>query len=153
MAGLLYFRRQHMAATGAKPAFGTLLKIGDGGGTEIFTTIAEVTKITPPQGTRDTIEATTMESPSGFKEFIKGLAAAGDVSVEGNYTSVATQDSLRTDFVSGTTRNFQLSIQTSTPEVWSFSAIITNYGLGEMDPNGKYTFKATMKITGLVTVA
>jgi hypothetical protein len=138
-----------MPATGAKPAFGALLTISISG---TPTTVAEITKITPPGQKRDVIEATNMESPSGAKEYIKGLFDAGEVGVEGNYTSVASQDALRTDFVAGTLQAFTITIPVSTPETWSFSAIITEYGLGEMTPDGKLTFKATLKISGVITV-
>lgn len=138
-----------MAVTGAKPAFGALLTIAISG---TPTTVAELTKISAPDQTRDVIEATHMESPSGAKEYIKGLFDAGEVSIEGNYTSVASQDALRTDFVLGTLQAFTITIPLASTETWAFNAIITKYGLGELDPNGKVTFKATLKISSIITV-
>lgn len=145
-----------MANTAAKSGFGTLLKIGDGGGTEVFTTIAEIKQIQGPKEKADTYDATNMNSPStgtsGFREFVPGLIDAGEIVITGNYTSVASQDALRTTFWNGTLRNFQMLVPLAVPETWSFAAIVTAHEL-ILSHDAAMSFTATLKISGVPTVA
>ena len=46
----------------AVSSYGTLLKIGDGGGTEVFTPLAEVKSIEGPDMETDIIDVTTHSS-------------------------------------------------------------------------------------------
>ncbi len=55
---------------------GALLQLSDGGGTPVYTTIAEVTGITPLDLERDPIDVTSHDSGSGGREFIVGLLKA-----------------------------------------------------------------------------
>jgi len=54
-------------ATSAVAAFGTLLKIGDGGGPESFTTIAEVRTLGGPELSRDTVDVTSHDSTANWE--------------------------------------------------------------------------------------
>ena len=66
-------------------AFGTLLKVGDGGGTEVFTTIAEVKEISGPSISVDTVELTTHSSSGAWKEYLPTLIDAGEVTFDVNF--------------------------------------------------------------------
>lgn len=72
-------------ATSARIGYGTLFASGNGASPEVFTTLGEVTAITPPGWSRDTVDATHMQSPGAHREFIAGLADAGEVSMDVNY--------------------------------------------------------------------
>lgn len=74
-----------MPASGAKSGFGTLIELSDGGGTPVFTPIAEVVSIKAPGGKRTMIDATHMESPDGCREFIGGLLDRGEVEIGINF--------------------------------------------------------------------
>lgn len=77
----------------AVAGYGTLLKLGDGGGPETFTTIAEVKDVTGPGMEADTIESTNHSSPNGWKEYLAGMLDAGEVTFSVNFIpSDATQD-------------------------------------------------------------
>lgn len=147
-----------MSASAAKSGYGTLLKIGDGGGSEVFTTIAEVKQVQGPKGKAGTSDVTNMDSPTNsggtapFAEFISTVIDAGEITINGNYTSVATQDSLRTTWMNGTKRNFQLVVPVSSPETWSLAAIVTAYEL-TLPHDGAMAFSATLKISGVPTIA
>lgn len=146
-----------MSTTAAKSGFGTLLKIGDGGGGgEVFTTIAEIKQIQGPKQKADAYDATNMGSPttgtSGFREFVPGLVDAGEITISGNYTSVASQDSLRTTFWNGTLRNFQMVVPLAVPETWSFAAIVVAHEL-TLPHDGAMAFTATLKLSGVPTIA
>lgn len=66
-------------------AYGSLLQLGDGGSPEAFTSIAEITKLTPPNETRDAIEVTHTTSTDGRREFIPGWRDSGEISFEANW--------------------------------------------------------------------
>ena len=71
-------------ATSARIGYGTLFASGNGASPEVFTTLGEVTAITPPGWSRDTVDATHEQSPGAHREFIAGLADAGEVSLDIN---------------------------------------------------------------------
>lgn len=72
-------------STNAMLGYSTLFKTGNGATPEVFTTVSEVTNITPPSISRDAPDATHEESPDGWREFIGGLKDGGDVSIDMNF--------------------------------------------------------------------
>jgi len=66
-------------------AYGSLLQIGDGATPEVFTAVAEITDLTPPNMARDSIEVTGYSSTSGYREFIAGWRDGGEVSLTANW--------------------------------------------------------------------
>lgn len=119
-----------MSTTQGTSGFGTLLKIGDGGGTEVFTAIAEVKSISGPSLSLETIDATHMSSPSGHREVLPSFKNAGEVSFDVNFLpGVGTQASLFTDWTNRTLRNFQLAFPDENDTVWSFAAYVTGLSI------------------------
>lgn len=138
----------------AVAATGTLLKIGDGGGPEAFTTIASVKDITGPGFTTDIIDVTSHDS-AGYHEKLPTLKDAGQVTFTLNFNNHATQGfstGLYADWVNKTLRNFQLVIPTTVAKTGSFSAYVTN-----IQPNlpvaDALTWDVTLDISGGVTWA
>jgi predicted secreted protein len=138
----------------ARSGFGTLLKMGDGGGPETFTTIAEVSNVTTPSFTRDTIDATHHTSPGGVREFIGSLVDPGEVTIDMNWIpSDPTQDQttgLLKAALDGNTRNFRLVIPASPAVTWNFKGIVTGFS-GATPMDDKMTASVTMKVSGLPT--
>ncbi|MCZ2155741.1 MAG: hypothetical protein LC114_17890 [Bryobacterales bacterium] len=66
-------------------AYGSILQLGDGATPEVFTAIAEITELTPPQMSRDDIDVTSHQSSDGYREFISGLRDSGEVSFKANW--------------------------------------------------------------------
>ena len=111
--------------TKAKSTKNLRLQIGDGLGSETFTTIGEVIQAMSPSETAEQLEATSFDSTS--KEYIAGLSDSGEMSFEVNFVgSNAQQQQLRTDLRAGTTRNFKIiaNDHASSPTTVSFAAII-----------------------------
>lgn len=128
--------------------------IGDGASPEVFTPLAEVTAITPPGISRDMPEATHMQSPEGWREFIMGLKDGGEVSLELNFINQASPTGnaavLMAEFDKTTTGNYQIEFpDTST---WSFTGGCTGF---EPDAplDDRMTASATFKITGKPVLA
>lgn len=140
-------------STLALPAKGTVLKVGDGAGSEVFTPIGEGINIVGPNYSQSPIEATNHDSPSFFEEFIAGKRAAGEVTIEANYIVGATpqQVGLLADLIAGTKRNFKLVRPTSTTETVSFSAYVKGVVV-DHPYNGKLGWKCSLQITGLPVV-
>lgn len=138
----------------AKHAYQTLLKIGDGGGPEVFTTVAEVVNIGGPSLSADVIDVTSHDSPGAHREKIAGLLDAGEVSLELNFIpTAATQGNvsgLLRDYRNRNVRNFQLVFPGGT--TWAFAALVTNYEPGA-NVEDKLSLSVTLTVTGQPTLA
>lgn len=130
-------------------AFGTQLLRGDGGTPEIFTAIANVTSISGPGLSRETIDVTAHDSPDGWMEFLGGLKDAGEVSADINYDP-SKHDTLVADFDDDEPRNYQLVFPDST--TWSIQAILTGFE-PEAPYDDKLAASLTFKVTGKPTLS
>ena len=139
--------------TSAMNAHGTLLKLGDGGGSEVFTTIAEVLDISGPGLARGVLDATS-HSSGGWKEKIAGIKDGGQVSFDINWVpNNATHGSstgLISFFEADVARNFKLVENTAPPLTWSFSALVVNFNSAK-PVDGVRKGSITLEITGSVT--
>lgn len=71
---------------------GTLLQVGDGGTpTEAFTTIARLSEIGELGGDVDDIDITNHDTAFPVREYIRGLAEPGEMSITGIWIADATQ--------------------------------------------------------------
>ena len=133
--------------TAAKSAFGTSL-------TWNSQTVAQITNIGGVEITVDMLDATNHQSTSGFKEFIAGLADAGEVSIEGDfkYDDTNGQIAMCTDAAAKTSRTAVI-IFPSSIATWTFTAFITKIKVGDNPIDGKIPFSASLKITGVPTLA
>lgn len=135
-------------------AHGTLFKKGDGGGPEVFTTIAEVKNISGPGMTRETFDLTTHSSTGAAREFGVGLIDNGEVTLDMNFVPTnATQDhstGVIKDFTDGTKRNFQLVFPSSPARTAAFAGYFTNVEPGA-NVEDLLALSVTVKVTGPVT--
>lgn len=135
--------------TKAKSSKGIKLQRGDGGGTEVFTTIAEVTNVKGPSEKAGQLDATSFDSTS--MEFIAGLADSGEITFDLNFVgSDAQQQGLRTDLRAGTLRNFKLILadHATTPTTISFAAIVTAAPEISASVNAVVKSSCSVKISG-----
>lgn len=74
--------------TRASIGYGSRFQNSNQSSPEAFTDLVgiEVTSITPPQPSRDSVDVTHELSPDSHREFIAGLVDPGEVSVEFNWT-------------------------------------------------------------------
>lgn len=135
--------------TTAMIGLNTLFKIGDGAGSETFTTVAEVTSIKPPGLSRDAIDATHSESPSGWREYIAGLKDGGEVSIDINFDPGSTTTDLLTDqFATSTVGNKKVLFPDGTE--WAFKAIMTGFE-PDAPVDDKMSATVTFKVSGAPT--
>lgn len=139
-------------ATQAISAYGTLLKRGDGGSPETFTTVPEVRSISGPSMETDEAEVTTHSSAASgaFREFILTLIDAGTIEFDINYVpSDAVHLGIRNDFLARTKRNWQLVLPGSIQTI-SFTGYVKTAPL-EFPVDDAITMKVTIRLTGAVT--
>lgn len=138
--------------TAAKAGKGLKLQRGDGGGSEVFTTIAEVLNVSS-NPSRAMLEATSMDSASA--EFVPGMPDAGQLTFTCRWVdSNAQQQGLYTDMGNGTLRNWKVipnnhSVEASR-STRTFSGYVAEIG-EEFEFNGVAARNVTIRVTGAIT--
>lgn len=114
-------------ATKARIVYGASSEWSSDGTT--FTDIAEATAIVVPETKVDYQEVTSLDSASGFKEYVPGLKDAGEISIPCNYTSAvyALAQGYRTN---GTLITFKTTLpleagQSTTGDVFQFTGYVS----------------------------
>lgn len=140
--------------TKAKASKGTRIQRGDGGGSEVFTTIGEVLSFNGPGEAVEEIDVTSFDSTA--KEYIStGLMDGGEVTFDVNFVgSDAQQQGLRTDLRDGTLRNFKIILNdhASSPTTFAFSAIVRSLEGPQAGQGEQYKMSVTLKVSGQPTV-
>lgn len=129
--------------------FGTQLQRGDGAGPEVFTKIADVTNISGPGLSRETLDMTSHDSVDGWMEFVGGLKDPGEVSADINYQP-SEHDSLVDDFEDTEPRNYRLVFPDAT--TWTFPSILTGFE-PEAPYDDKLSASLTFKVSGKPTLS
>lgn len=139
--------------TAALDAQGTLLQIGDGAGSELFTTIAGVTSISPFQGSAAERDVTDL-SATDYRQFKKGLRDLGTSSFTVQWMPDNAQHALLwTGQADRAARNFKLSLTDSTTTTYAFSAYVQTVQLGGIDVDGTVTATVSLRHTGAITLS
>jgi hypothetical protein len=143
-------------ATAAKSSFGTFLKLGDGGTSETFATIAEVLDIKGPSLELETEDVTSHDSTDGWAEHIGTILNGGEISFEMNWLPAnATQSfgsGLLKDLAGRTKRNFQLVVPAATTLTWTFAALVTAFE-PDLPVKGAQKARITLLLSGKPTLA
>lgn len=129
-------------------AFGAAMTWGGAG-------VGSLTNINGLEITVDSIDATTHSSADGFREFLPGMAAVGDISVEGYFDKSDTdgQHTMVTDAAAKTEKEVIIQFDTVKKISWTFDGFITSVKVGDADLEGNIKFSATIKPTGKPTFA
>jgi TP901-1 family phage major tail protein len=125
-----------------------LIKIGDGGGTEVFTTVAGIRAKTISLNARS-VDGTSGESPSAWRELIAGAGVkSASVSGAGVFKDAASDATMQTTFFAQTVRNFQLIIPAFGILQGPFLIEALDYA---GDHDGEATFAVTLASAGAIT--
>lgn len=136
--------------TEADIGHGTLFKSGNDASPQTFTTFGEVTSITPPGIARDAVEATHMQSPEAWREFIAGLKDGGEVSIEFNFKKASATALMTEMALSGGAALLDRLIVFPDTSQWDFRALLTGFE-SEAPVDDKISATATFKISGKPT--
>ena len=140
-------------ASSASIAFATVLEYVESGDN---IGIGELTNIGGIGLTADTIEVTSHDSTSRFREFLQGIRDGGEFSVEGNHVpGDAGQAAGYTHFTGDGDGGGLEAMIITFPDAsnWTFNAIVTSYQAGDAPFDGKLGFSATFKISGVPAFA
>jgi predicted secreted protein len=104
-------------------AFGTILaKESATPGT--YTAIANVSGLSGPGLSRETLDVTAHDSPDAYREFLGGLRDPGEISADLNYDPAA-HDTLIEDLDDDDPSNYRITWPDGT--TWTFPAIMTGF--------------------------
>ena len=132
------------AAIGSGATFAVEATAGGGS----YTTVGEVTDISPPASSVDAIDATHMAS-GDFREFVPGLIDPGEVSIEMNLTASSASDDLLHAWLEAR-ENRSCRITWPNAVTWTFQAFPTSYS-STLPMDDKQTASLTAKVSGSVT--
>ena len=128
-----------------KAGVGTILKIDD-------STIGNVTNITGPSMSKDTIDTTALDTTGGYRTFISGFKNAGTLT----FTLMFEKEeysTLKAAFDSDVAKSIEVILPDgTTPETGSklsFSGLVTEIPL-TIPPDDKITCDVTIQISGPV---
>jgi predicted secreted protein len=140
----------------AQNAFGTQLRMGDGGNPETFTQIANVRNISGPGFSLDTVDVTSHDSVDGWEEHIPTFLRSGEITLDILY--VPTEDThdagagLLKRMVDKTKTNFRLVFPDASATTWTFAAYVVGF-----EPSAPHddalTASVRVKPTGKPTLA
>lgn len=127
---------------------GTVFQRWDGAST--WEKIAEVTNIAGPGMTRELIDVTSLDSTSGYREFIAGFRDAGTVVLSMNFTR-AGLDIFIADFEDNDAQNYEIVLPDDDVTSLEFAGLVSELPL-TIPTDSQVTMEVTIKITGKVTV-
>lgn len=138
-----------MAASGAQAGYGTkfAIKIDN-----TYTLAGEVTSVTPPGVSRETIDVTHLNSDEQTKEFIGSLIEGGEASVTINYIPSASDILLNAFTENGGAGEFRITYPKGDFQM-DFRGIITGYEQGDIVVDDKLSATLTIKCSGRPTIS
>ena len=110
--------------------------------------LTSIGEITPDS---EELDATTLDSTDGYREFLQGFKDSGEVTLSGYYKKTDPgQQELITGYGNGEAKTVVIAFPESSGGA-SFSAYVKSYTLGAADVDGIVGFGATLRISGEVT--
>ena len=108
--------------------------------------IANLTSIGEIGVESEEIDATDLDSPNNYKEFIAGSKDAGEVSLAGNIKDESNVEKFLALAESQSVETWNVEYPSGAK--WEFSAFVKSFKDGEKTTDGLATFTATLRISG-----
>lgn len=131
-----------MAATTAINGFGTTVTVLVA---STPTTIGELLAVTPPNRTRETIDASHHASPDGYREFISALRDGGESTLTFNYNK-AGYLVLEALFDDDDPAEFTITLPDGASV--TYDGLVTEHPIDDIEIDDKIGMSATIKVTG-----
>ena len=127
------------------------MQLGDGSSPQVYTTIAEVLRVSDIGSTNPEINVTNLDSTA--QEYIPGLADGATVEFEMNWVAGnAQQQALRTAVANGSTINVRMVwTQVSPNTIAKFDIAALDFMMGETSAEQQVTARFSGRITGSIT--
>lgn len=133
----------------ATRTMGTTLKKVKSGSEATDTIIANLTSIGEIGVESEEIDATDLDSPNNYKEFIAGSKDAGEVSLAGNIKNESNVEKMLALAESQSVEAWVVTYPSGA--TWTFNAFVKSFKDGEKTPDGLATFTASLRISGKPT--
>ena len=110
--------------------------------------LTSIGEITPDS---EELDATTLDSTGGYREFLQGFKDSGEVTLSGYYDKAdAGQQELITGYGNGEVKAVAVAFPNSAGGA-NFQAYVKSFTLGAANVDGTVGFGATLRISGAVT--
>jgi len=114
---------------------------------ETIGSLTSIGEITPDS---EELDATTLDSTGGYREFLQGFKDSGEVTLSGYYDKAdAGQQELIAGYGTGDVDEVVITFPNSAG-VATFDAYVKSFTLGAADVDGIVGFGATLRISGAV---
>lgn len=130
----------------ATRTMGTTLTKGKSGDELEDLKIANLTSIGEIGVESEEIDATDLDSPDNYKEFIAGSKDAGEVSIAGNIKDESNVEKMLALAESQSIENWTVTYPSGAK--WVFNAFVKSFKDGEKTTDGLATFTASLRISG-----
>lgn len=134
--------------TQAAIGYGAKFELENAPASGVFVRIAEIDDITPPSPKADQLDATNMDSPNGYKEFILGMTDPGEVKLSMNLVPGSPSETLLLA-AQASRAAYAAKITFPGAQVWAFQALVIEYAPA-VPTDKKMTATVTAKVTGSV---
>ena len=133
----------------ATRTMGTTLTKTKSGNEDADLKIANLTSIGEIGVESEEIDATDLDSPDNYKEFIAGSKDAGEVSLAGNIKDEANVEKMLALAESQSMEEWVVTYPSGAK--WTFNGFVKSFKDGEKTPDGLATFSATIRVSGKPT--
>lgn len=130
----------------ATRTMGTTLTKGKSGNELEDLKIANLTSIGEIGVESEEIDATDLDSPDNYKEFIAGSKDAGEVSIAGNIKDESNVEKMLALAESQSIEKWTVTYPSGAK--WVFNAFVKSFKDGEKTTDGLATFTASLRISG-----
>lgn len=130
----------------ATRTMGTTLSKTKSGSEPTDLKIANLTSIGEIGVESEEIDATDLDSPNNYKEFIAGSKDAGEVSLAGNIKDESNVEKMLALAESQSVEEWTVTYPSGAK--WVFNAFVKSFKDGEKTTDGLATFTATLRISG-----
>ena len=133
--------------TNAVSSVGALLKKWSG---SAWASVGEVTTISGPSMSRETIDVTSLGSTGGYREFIPGFRSPGTLTFTMNFNRTD-YAAMKADFEDDSAQDYELILPDTDKTSLEFQALVTELPLN-LDSGSQITCNVSFQITGQITV-
>jgi predicted secreted protein len=112
--------------------------------------IAEITQITGPGMSRNTIDTTALDTEGGYATFITGIRNAGTVTLAMNFRR-DNYETMKNDFESDDLQNYEIVLPDDDNTSLEFEGLVTELPL-TIPPGDKVNVDVTIQISGMVNL-
>ena len=130
----------------ATRTMGTTLTKKQSGNEQGDLKIANLTSIGEIGVESEEIDATDLDSPNNYKEFIAGSKDAGEVSLAGNIKDETNVEKMLALAESQSIEEWTVTYPSGA--TWTFSGFVKSFKDGEKTTDGLATFSATIRVSG-----